>query len=306
MGKAKSFVSAPRIYYFVPYHPAGLGRAYNECCELVQNPDDWICLMDSDIMFFSSQRFGDQLSQAIAAHPEYSVFTCVTNRMCGVQQMREPGIHGERDLVRLKRAADERMRKFRGQIENVPGFFAGYFMAFPKKLWTKFPFPEIGSQGGKILGIDSAWSHTLSREGIRVGCLKGLMAVHFYRLDKGEGNIEHLPDKGHNPGQPHEWSPKHYLAKHTPQFPPPTVRQKEVVKSDPTKNLRVALNPNIKPPCGYKFTDEDGLEHVSTSTEKLVANIAAHRARLNKPPGNPLKEFTEQVYARWPQVCYRY
>lgn len=276
----------PRIYYFTPYHPGGLGLAYNEHCALVPNDDDWICITDSDVMFFSSQRMGDQIEEAITRHPEYDVFTCVTNRMCGDQQIRGP-IRQERDLVRLKIEADKRTAQYRGQIKTINGFFAGYFILFPKRIWKEIPFPEIGSQGGRILGIDSAWCHTVHQKGKKVGLMLGLMATHFYRLDKGEGDLSHLSDSGHDQYRRHVWNP--------------TGTQPEAPKDK--RQLRIRLNPNLHPPTGYRLRDTDGLEHVADSAERLVRNVTAHRMRLKRPPGNPMKELTEQIFARHPNYC---
>src|SRR5208282_5375453 len=100
---------------------------------------------------------------------------------------------------------DFRFNRFRGKIEPIRGFFAGYFMAVRKSTWKKYPFPLVGSQGGRFLGIDSTWARTLREGRVKVGMLWGLMVVHFYRLDKGETDLTHLNDPGHNQKIPNHW-----------------------------------------------------------------------------------------------------
>jgi hypothetical protein len=273
----------------MPYHPAGLGRAYNDHCSIVPNEDDWICITDTDVMFFSSQKLGEQIADAIERNPEYQVFTCPTNRICNgcEQQLRVPGIRDARDLVALKREADRQMSLHRGVVTPVRGFFAGYFLLFRKSVWKQIPFPDVGSQGGSILGIDSTWAKRIHTEGIQVGLIRGLVATHFYRLDKGEGDLSHLSDPGHNSNQPHEWMPG----------PAP------VALGAAATPRRVVLNENLIPPGGFWMLDEDNIRHESHSAAQLCKTLAAHRARLGRPPGNPLQELTEQIYARHPRCC---
>jgi hypothetical protein len=277
-----------KIFYFTPYHPEGLGKAYNEHCSIVPHEDDWICIQDSDVMFFSSQVMGHQIQEAIDKFPEYDVFTCVTNRICWgcEQQIRSRQLREEKNIVSLKQEADRRMRQFRGKVQPLRGFFAGYFMVFRKKLWDKIPFPEVGSQGGKILGVDSAWASRVQNEGYKVGLMLGLMAAHFYRLDKGEGDLSHLDDPGHDPAMRHAWSS--------------TVVNEAALARRP---LRLTLNENLMPPSGYWMRDSDGVRHEGPSASIVVKNLMAYRKRLGRPEGNPLKELTEAIYARHPQCC---
>lgn len=287
-----------RIFYFTPYDTAGLGVAYNRHCELVPNDDDWICIQDIDVMFFSSQQMGEQIEEAIKANPGMQAFTCMTTRLCArcqqqIQDLR--WVREERDIVKLKQEADRRARIYRGQIEPVRGFFAGFFMVFQKKLWKRFPFPTVGSQGGKFLGVDSQWARTLRDHRIQVGMMKGLVAVHFYRLDTGETNISHLPDPTHNQKVVNVWDRPLRLGVAAPESEYP-----QVIPGPP---VRIILNPSIRPPGGYRFRDGDGVTHTSTSLERLVSTVAAYRKRISRDPGSPEAEIVQQIYDRYPRCC---
>jgi hypothetical protein len=65
------------------------------------------------------------------------------------------------------------------------------------------------------------------------------------------------------------------------------------------------LNPNLRPPTGYKFIDDEGFEHQADTVEKLIVNLTAYRARVGKPAGDPTKEVHEQICRRHPTCCQR-
>jgi len=40
------------IYYFAPFDPLKrIGKSHNDHCALVPDPEDWICVTDSDVLF---------------------------------------------------------------------------------------------------------------------------------------------------------------------------------------------------------------------------------------------------------------
>ena len=77
------------------------------------------------------------------------------------------------------------------------------------------------------------------------------------------------------------------------------------VKPKPVFTPMIKLNPDIRPPGGYTFRDADGVVHFASDTAKLVEVIKKYRARIGRPPGDPLMEFTMQVYGRSPQCCIK-
>lgn len=186
------------IYYFKPYDTRGLGVAYNRHCELVPNDTDWICLLDIDTMFFSSQRIQEELEKVIAGfHPKFAAFTCVTNRAFRRSQQQLQHIREEQNLVALKRRADWQIKNRQGRVEVLRTPLNGQFLFFPKSLWRAFPFSEVGgskaSPGHRILGIDTDWRDRLYAAGLRIGLIHALMAVHFYRMDDPREMVGHLP-----------------------------------------------------------------------------------------------------------------
>jgi len=283
----------PRFFYFTPYSPDGLGEAYNQHAALLPGDDDWAVFMDFDAMVFCSQSIESQLQDAIRDYPEYQVFTAMTNRLCARCQQQiqnSPGIREEKNLVNLKKIADARARSYRNRVTPIRGFFAGFFFAFSKKIWKKFPFPTTGSQHGKILGIDSAWSRTLKAGGVKVGLMEGIMVTHFYRLDTGEQDVSHLNDPSHNRRVAEYWK-----------------GQRVAQPAAPAEYLNPAkqwyLNPGIRPPGGYRYVDRDGITHFGTSFNDLLRVVAAYRQRIGQPLGNVRAEIMDYYVKRYPRCC---
>lgn len=63
------------------------------------------------------------------------------------------------------------------------------------------------------------------------------------------------------------------------------------------------LNPQLRPPTGYRFRDADGVEHANASLDLLVEGLTKYRVRLGRPPGDPLAEITAQICAKTPRSC---
>lgn len=177
------------IYYFQPYDTRGLGYAYNSHCKLVPNADDWICLFDSDTMFFSSQHIQEVLESVVARfHPQFAAFTCVTNRAYKrSRQQLQMGIREQRDLVVLKSRADWQFNHRVNRVEELTTSINGHFLFFPKSLWQQVPFSPVGvdSRGRHhhIMGVDTEWHRQLRANGLKMGLIHQLMLVHFYRMD---------------------------------------------------------------------------------------------------------------------------
>lgn len=214
------------IYYFKPYDPRGLGYAYNSHCRLVPNDDDWICLMDIDTMFFSSQRIGDQLQEVVRDfYPKFSAFTCVASRAFPESQQQVPAVREETNLLELKRCADWCAQNRRGKVELLETSLNGHMMFFPKKLWNEFPFVTKSTAaklhpGHTILGIDTDWKNRIVAAGHKIGCIYGLMAVHFYRLDDKHELVRHLTrtEKEGHATPPYDPFKKSPLPEHKPGF----------------------------------------------------------------------------------------
>lgn len=169
----------PKVYYFTPYDTGGnIGKAVNEHCKLV--PDDaWIAVMDGDILFPNPQ-WGMIVEKSIQQYGDkYSLLGCVTNRVGGEHQ-RVEGMFSEYDL----RAHYEKSIEIESsEVVDTSGV-AGYFMLFRKSTWIKVKgFTEDAS---KSHIFDTDFNNRVRALGGKIGMIKGLYALHLYRIWEGD------------------------------------------------------------------------------------------------------------------------
>lgn len=62
------------------------------------------------------------------------------------------------------------------------------------------------------------------------------------------------------------------------------------------------VNPNIRPPGGYYFIDEEGMRHEADNLPELVNNLIDYRARTGRDCGDPWTEIAEQILKRHPKL----
>ncbi len=63
------------------------------------------------------------------------------------------------------------------------------------------------------------------------------------------------------------------------------------------------LNPDIRPPGGFKFKDGDSVVHIGTSLAGLIKAVVGYRQRIGHAPGNPEAEVTMQICTKYPRLC---
>jgi hypothetical protein len=79
------------IHYSIPYSPdQRFFEAIKMEFEKVQDPNDWVAILDGDTMFLQSD-FGDQLQEYIDLHPGTGMFTCYASR-CSYHYQVPPGV----------------------------------------------------------------------------------------------------------------------------------------------------------------------------------------------------------------------
>jgi hypothetical protein len=69
-----------RVFHMIPWNSdKNIGKSYNELMSMVKT-DDWVCFLDGDAVH-TSHFFGKRIEEVIQTNPEYSLFTCTTNRV---------------------------------------------------------------------------------------------------------------------------------------------------------------------------------------------------------------------------------
>ena len=68
------------VHHYIPWDSnKNIGVSYNKILNLVDD-DDWVCFLDGDAVHTSSF-FGKRLEEVIVNNYNFSMFTCVTNRI---------------------------------------------------------------------------------------------------------------------------------------------------------------------------------------------------------------------------------
>lgn len=67
--------------------------------------------------------------------------------------------------------------------------------------------------------------------------------------------------------------------------------------------MAAEINPNLYPPDGYVFKEQDGSIHRGESWRDLERKVKAYRERNGIPPGDVWQEMMTQVCAKFPGHC---
>lgn len=173
-----------RIYKFQPFSTTKeLGAEYNAHCQLVPNDDDWILILDWDVMLLLPCQY-ELMESAIKLYPDTDIFGAWTNRI-GYQHQRlnlttrrfESGQNKNVNISDHIATAIYMWRQWpKGQCHDAPTI-AGFFMLFKKSYWLKNKFQnEIINARGRL--FDKQFCQ--SAKHMRI--ISGLYVFHQYRI----------------------------------------------------------------------------------------------------------------------------
>lgn len=69
---------------------------------------------------------------------------------------------------------------------------------------------------------------------------------------------------------------------------------------------QLKLNPNLRPPGGFRFVDADKVLHVANDLPGLIRALQGYRQRVGRAPGDPESEVLQQICTKHPKVCIGY
>lgn len=173
--------SKKKIHYIVPYNTdKNIGKAINDAIDnLKAGPDDWIVLRDGDTCYLTPQ-WGKHIEDALMKVGDYfDLIGCMTNRIGGRHQQ-EPGMFDETDMIKHYEKAVELQEKKYAVVEEIKDGVAGYFMAFPKRVWDRHHFPD------NDITFDTKFYKEVRKNKGRVGLMRGFYIFHMYRLWAGK------------------------------------------------------------------------------------------------------------------------
>lgn len=177
------------IYFFSPYsQEKQLGKAYNDCMSLLPSDNDYACFTDLDVMFLTPN-IGHQLQDIVTKYETHNVglFTCLTNRVGNLQQCYLNQISQDPNISNHRHIALKLQSENYDQVEELTNIISGHFMLVKKSVWNACKFKEEG-----ILAVDNNFSRKVLTKGFKIYLLKGVYVFHYYRLNEGRQNKQHL------------------------------------------------------------------------------------------------------------------
>ena len=177
-----------KVFHNIPWNSEKLiGKSYNQFMNLI-GTNDWCCFLDGDAVHTSSY-FGKRIEEIIIQNPQYSLFTCYTNRI-GCPYQIAPNVDKNTNDQHYHRNFGENLWNSNKTsvvdiTKNSP--LSGVLILIQKSAWEKVGgFKEIG-----MLGVDNDIHVKFQKSNLKVGLMKGIYVQHWYR-GGNIGDIKHL------------------------------------------------------------------------------------------------------------------
>lgn len=172
------------IWFFTPYSfEKKLFDAWDQYMNLIDDPEDWACMMDGDVFFFH-RNFGHILQQYIDKYPDTGIFSCYASRTGGSWMLPPNNIKNNINILRHKRMADSIFRKHHLQVIDLNKKVHGHLMLIKKATWLQIrDSVKEQTKENKILGIDVRVSNKVLKIPKKIRLMKGVYIFHYYRLD---------------------------------------------------------------------------------------------------------------------------
>jgi len=166
------------IRYIIPWSSdKNLSGLYNREIMALPNDNDWVCFCDRDT-YFPDPFYGVHIEQTIKANPDYSLFTCMTNRVGTAWQC----VKDKWTVEKPKAHEDIAKRLWYNNGTEVVNIsdrspISGMFILVQKRFITE----NRPLKDGLLLGGDNDFSY-IANEGLEnVGLMTGIYIWHYYR-----------------------------------------------------------------------------------------------------------------------------
>ena len=178
MTKIAFVIPKYKIFHSIPWNSnKNIGKSYNETMNLV-GTNDWICFLDGDAVHTTSF-FGIRIEETVAKNPQYSLFTCYTNRI-GCQYQIAPNVDKNTNDQEYHRNFGENMwNKFNTEVMDVTkqSPMSGVLLLVKKSSWESVG----GFKEEKMLSVDNDIHIKFTKHGFKSGLMKGIYVQHWYR-----------------------------------------------------------------------------------------------------------------------------
>jgi GT2 family glycosyltransferase len=176
----KYLVPKPKIFHVIPWNSdKNIGISYNNMMKLI-GTNDWVCFLDGDAVHTTTY-FGSRIEEVIEKNPEYSLFTCFTNRV-GCPYQIAPNVDKKNNDQSYHRNFGENLwnenKTLVMDITNKQEL-SGVLILINKKIWESVG----GFKDSKMLTVDNDIHSKVRNSGNKVGLMKGIYVQHWYRND---------------------------------------------------------------------------------------------------------------------------
>jgi GT2 family glycosyltransferase len=167
-----------KVFHAIPWNSdKNIGVSYNQMMGLVGS-NDWVCFLDGDAVHTSSF-FGKRIEEVIDNNPEYSLFTCYTNRV-GFKPQIAPKVDQQTNNQEYHREFGEKLwGKYGTSVLDLTDdhYISGVLIILRKDVWERVGgFKEEG-----MLSVDNDIHRKVKNIGGKVGLMKGIYVQHWYR-----------------------------------------------------------------------------------------------------------------------------
>lgn len=176
------------IYYFTPYQHKNLGAAYNHYCSLVPNDNDWITIMDGDIMQLHLD-WGEIWETILTNNDNAGIVTCRTNRVAPSNTFQLcDDMFDNNNIIEHKLYATKLLNQFRYETKDIinSSFMSGFYFSFKKSTWRL-----VGGFAEGMLDIDKQFFLSVIKH-LPCKLALGYYVVHYYRMYEGHQYMNHL------------------------------------------------------------------------------------------------------------------
>jgi len=167
-----------RVFHVIPWNSdKNIGKSYNETMSLVRDKD-WVCFLDGDAVH-TSHYFGSRIEQVINNNPEYSMFTCYTNRVNCHWQI-APGVDKKTNDQKYHREFGENLWNENGvRVVDATNLqlMSGVMILINKNVWEKVG----GFKEEKMLSVDNDIHNKIKNANMKLGLMTGIYVQHWYR-----------------------------------------------------------------------------------------------------------------------------
>lgn len=181
------------IWFFTPYSfKKRLFEAWDEYMNLVHDPEDWVCMMDGDVMFLLAD-FGHQMQRYIEKYPDTGMFTCYASRAhrnCFIRKGTDPS---NPSMLYHYNMAEKARKELDLKVKTFEGPALGHLLLIKKSTWIQIRERVKNiTKEQKILGVDVRISRAVSELGMPILLMRSIYVLHFYRMRYGIKNKDIL------------------------------------------------------------------------------------------------------------------